>query len=588
MDLAQMNHRLILAIVLSTIGVSTVMCKDKVIELKWVHTSDVHGCVFGWDYLRQRALPGGLGAVYSYTNDLRQQYGDRLILSDGGDVLQGQPTSYYYNYIDTTTTHLVADCMNQMHYDVGALGNHDIETGHAVYDRWMSQLNYPIVGANIIDVRTGEPYVKPYVVIEREGLRIAVLGMMTPAIPNWLPRNLWSSLRFDEMVQSCEHWIEVIRQHEHPDILVGLFHSGYDDGIVTEGYRENAVRQVAEQVGCFDLILYGHDHHAQVHQLTGPNGETVVTAGPASMGARVAEVDIRVTMRHGRVLDKEITASTPLMDQSTSTLAQAYEARFASQRQVLQQWVDLPIGMFTTPVYERDAFFGSSSFIDLIHRIQLDITGADISFAAPVSFDARIDSGVVRVSDMFSLYKYENFLYRMRLSGQEVKDFLEMSYALWSNQMSSPDDHVLLLDSVLDNGRRQGLKNLAYNMDSAAGIIYEVDVTQPAGQRIRIHSMADGTPFDMERDYTVAINSYRGNGGGELLTRGSGIPHDSLSQRVLWSTEKDLRYYLMEYIKEQGVVSPAPLHQWRFVPEEWTRPALQRDRAILFPHPIDP
>ena len=159
-----------------------------------------------------------------------------------------------------------------------------------------------------------------------------------------------------------------------------------------------------------------------------------------------------------------------------------------------------------------------------------------------------------------------------------------MSYGLWTNQMKAPNDHILLLDSILNNGRRQGLKNLSYNMDSAAGILYTVDVSKPEGQRIIIESMADGTPFDMDRDYKVAVNSYRGNGGGELITRGAGIPHAELKGRILNSTDKDLRYYLMQRIIKQKTVTPHRLNHWRFIPDEWAPAALARDRKILFPN----
>ena len=127
------------------------------IHLKWIHTSDIHGSLFQYDYLRKRNVSGGLSAIYAYTEEQRKKYGDRLIVTDGGDCLQGQPTAYYYNFIDTVSPHLVAEAMNMMNYDCGAIGNHDIETGHDVYDRWVSQCRFPMLGANIIDVKTGEP-----------------------------------------------------------------------------------------------------------------------------------------------------------------------------------------------------------------------------------------------------------------------------------------------------------------------------------------------------------------------------------------------------------------------------------------------
>ncbi len=561
----------------------TMAAKTREIHLKWVHTSDIHGSLFGYDYLRKKAVDGGLAAIYSYTQPLRREFGDRLILTDGGDCLQGQPTAYYYNFVDTVSPHLVTEAMNRMGYVCGALGNHDVETGHPVYDRWIRECNFPILGANVIDNRTGEPYLKPYITIEREGVKIAILGMLTPAIPNWLPETLWSGLHFEEMTASCRKWVEIITRKEHPDLLVGIFHSGYEGGIVTPEYQENAVRQVAVEVPGFDLICYGHDHHPSVSYLLNSRGDSVVAVGPASQGYRVAEADIRLTLRGGKVVKKHITAQTPNMLGSRTPEAMRFESWFSEQRETLREWVDQPIGTLSSTLLEREAFFGSSEFIDLIHQMQLDLTGADISFAAPLSFDSRLDSGVVRVNDMFALYKYENFLYTMRLTGREVKGFLEMSYALWTNQMKGPDDHIMLLDTILDNGRRNGLKNLSFNMDSAAGILYTVDVSKPEGERISIQSMADGTPFSPDREYLVAINSYRGNGGGELITRGAGIPHEELASRIVTSTEKDLRYYLMQRFIQLKEISPAKLNHWRFVPDEWVAPAIERDRKVLFP-----
>ena len=158
-------------------------------------------------------------------------------------------------------------------------------------------------------------------------------------------------------------------------------------------------------------------------------------------------------------------------------------------------------------------------------------------FAAPLSYDAEICKGDIFVNDMFNLYKYENMLYTMRLTGKEIRDALEMSYGLWTNRMKSPDDHILLLREKHREGAtdRGSFKNFSFNFDSAVGIVYTVDVTKPDGEKVAILSMADGTPFDMDKMYKVAVNSYRGNGGGELLTKGSGISQDELKERIIHS-----------------------------------------------------
>lgn len=172
----------------------------------------------------------------------------------------------------------------------------------------------------------------------------------------------------------------------------------------------------------------------------------------------------------------------------------------------------------------------------------------------------------------------------MHLSGKEIRGALEMSYALWTNRMQSPDDHLLLLRERRRDGAedRASFKNFSFNFDSAAGIIYTVDVTKPTGEKVTILSMADGTPFRMDKVYTVAVNSYRGNGGGELLTKGAGISQDELKDRIITSTDKDLRYYLMQYIEQKKVIEPHALNQWKFVPEEWVAPAAKRDYDFLF------
>ena len=110
--------------------------------------------------------------------------------------------------------------VNYLKFDAELFGNHDVETGHAVYDKWIKELDCPTLGANIIDLKSGKPYVEPYLMLEREGLRVAVLGMLTPAIPNWLHESMWSGMRFEEMVSSARKWVKLLKEKEQADIIV--------------------------------------------------------------------------------------------------------------------------------------------------------------------------------------------------------------------------------------------------------------------------------------------------------------------------------------------------------------------------------
>lgn len=555
---------------------------EKDIKIHFVETSDVHGCFFPYDFINGVPKAGSLARVATYLDSLRSQEPNNVVLLDNGDILQGQPICYYYNYIRTQDTNIAASVVNYMKYDAETVGNHDIETGHDVYDKWKKEVKCPMLGANVIDTKTGLPYFKPYTIVEKNGVRIAILGMLTPAIPNWLKESLWKGLKFEDIEESSAYWIKFIKEKEHPDVMVGLFHSGWQGGITTPEYKEDAARSVAEKIQGFDIIFFGHDHTPHNSVVKDNEGHEVLCLDPANNAIRVAQADVTLSRDADGKL-KIISKEGKLVDIRHYEPNTAFTQYFSKEIDSTKAWVNHKIGTFKHSISTRDCYFGNSAFNDFIMNLQLRITGADITFNAPLSFDAKIDAGDVTVADMFKLYKYENNLYVMRLTGNEIRKHLEMSYDLWCNTMNSPNDHLLQIEQDTRNdSQRMGFKNLLFNFDAAAGIDYVVDVTKPNGQKVKVLRLSDGRPFKEDAVYNVAINSYRGNGGGELLTKGAGIPKDSLQNRIVWESNRDQRYYLMKEIEKLGVCDPKPNNNWRFVPEEWTIPAAARDRALLF------
>lgn len=552
---------------------------QKEMVIKIIETSDVHGNFFPYNFIERKKWSGSLARVHSFVKEQREKYGDNCLLMDNGDILQGQPTAYYYNFIDTVSTHVAAEMMNYMGCLVGNMGNHDVETGHAVYDRWIKQCNFPVLGANIIDSATGQPYLKPYEIIVRDGVKIAVLGMITPAIPSWLPEKLWSGLHFDEMEPCAQKWMKIIQEKERPDVVVGLFHAG-KSGNKLGSVIEDASMNVAKRVPGFDIVLIGHDHTRACTKVLNVAGDSVLVIDPANNANVVSDVTVKITMKDGKMVAKSVDGK--LEDMNKYPISEEFMQHFAPQYKAVDDFVSRKIGTISRTITTKDAYFGSSPFIDLIHQLQLEISGADVSFSAPLSFKAEIKEGDICVSDMFNLYKYENMLYVMELTGKEIKGFLEMSYFMWTNRMKGPEDHLMLFQEPIEEGKRVNFKNFSFNFDSAAGINYTVDVTKPQGEKITILSMADGTPFEMDKVYKVALNSYRGNGGGDLLTLGAGIPKEDLAKRIIFATDKDLRYYLMQYIEQEKVLDPHAMHQWKFIPEEWIVPAAKRDYQLLF------
>lgn len=554
-------------------SMTTLMAKSpKTVTLRIVETSDVHGAFFPYNFTERRDMSGTMARVSSYLKRQRKEMGNRLILLENGDILQGQPTCYYTNFVATDKPNIAAEVVNYMKYDAQTFGNHDVEVGHKVYDKWIKELNCPVVGANIIDLKSGKPYVEPYVIIEREGVRVAILGMLTPAIPNWLHQSLWSGMRFEEMVSCTKRWVKILREQEKADVVIGLFHSGWDGGIVTDEYDEDATQKVAEQVEGLDVIFFGHDHRERNTTV-----KNVLCLDPSCNAQKVAVATIQV--RNGKVTSKK----GELIDVTKEPLDEDFMRHFQPRIDEVKAFVERKIGVFNENMLSRDAFFGPAAFVDLIHQLQLEHTGADVSFTAPLTFNSEIKAGPVYQSDMFKLYRFENGIYVVRMTGKEIRNFLEMSYDQWVNTMTSPDDHIMLLaPKVAGDNQRENFKNFTFNFDSAAGIDYVVDVTKPDGQKVHILQFSDGRPFDENAWYRVAMNSYRGNGGGELLVRGAGIPLDSIPQRIEYQSERDQRHYLTEKIEREGSITPKALNNWRFIPEAWALPAIERDRKLIF------
>lgn len=551
------------------------------LELRIIATSDVHGSFFPYDLINRKAKAGSMARVSNYVKRLRSQYGKELILLDNGDILQGQPISYYSNFIDTTGINIAAQVINYMEYDAQTIGNHDVEPGHNIYDKWISEVNCPVLGANVIDIKTGLPYLKPYTIIKRKGCKIAILGMLTPAIPNWLPNNIWHGLHFNEMVSTARFWIKKIKEEENADVIIGLFHSGRQGGITTPSYDEDASVKVAKEVPGFNIVFFGHDHTRYCNRIANVKGDSVFCLNPANNATTIADTKIFLSKKNGKW--HVIKTEANLQDVTQEPVDEAYLKHFKNYIEKVDTFANEKIGEFKHTISTADCYFGNSAFNDLILNLQLKITGADIAFNAPLSFNAIINAGPVYMSDMFKLYKYENQLYVMSLTGEEIRRHLEMSYDLWMNTMTSPNDHLLLLDyNTYGDAQRMGFKNLSFNFDSAAGIDYTVDVTKPVGQKVKILKMSNGEPFCPSKWYKVAINSYRGNGGGELLTKGAGIPKDSLEKRIIWRSDRDQRYYLMQEIRKQKILDPQPNHNWKIIPDNWVKKAAERDFKILF------
>ncbi len=562
------------SILLVMILVGTLACRNQETVIRMAATTDVHGMIFPYDFISRHEAENSLAHIYTYAEANRMKEDTLFFLLDNGDFLQGQPTVYYYNFIDTLSPHLSAQVMNYLGYAAGSVGNHDIEAGPSVYNRVRSEFEFPWLAANAVSTLTGKPAFEPYAIIKAGSKKIAVLGLITPGIPNWLPETLWPGLEFRDMVETAAEWIPRIMKKEKPDLVVGIFHSGTDGsyGGNSETYlNENAVLHVAEQVPGFDVIYAGHDHQVSIQSVACTNGDSVLIVDPGSHGRYAGEV----TVTFGKKGEVKLKAENiSMLNYEAST---RFQEQFSSQRETVSRYLNDTITWLTDEMKGSEALFGPSSMMSLIHHVQMELSGADLSFTAPLSISATLQEGPLLVSDMFKLYRFENMLYSMELSGSEIDAYLEHAAGRWFSTMKNEDDPLLKFRE--DEPHR--LANPYYNFSSASGIEYTVDVRMDPGDRVSILGFTNGEPFREEKKYSVAINSYRGNGGGGHLTEGAGIPRDELTDRIIWSTDKDLRYYLMTYLGSSDTIRPENYSNWQCIPTAWVSRATLREKKYF-------
>ena len=502
-------------------------CSTKDTTLTLLETTDTHG---RYDEFANDAY---------IIKQMKAELGNRLILLDNGDDMQGTAFQYCSNQ-DTEHPNLISEVINYFPYDVACVGNHDIEAGRKVFDRVYAETKVPVLAANVIDEATGEPYFTPYIVLERDGFKIAVLGLLTPYVVTWVPDRLRPGLRFEQLEAAAEKWVNLIREKEHPDLMVGLLHSGWEPQVqnLPEDHplgRENATKWVAENIAGFDLIFYGHDHRARAEKVMSPNGDTVyvLNSGNRAQGLAKAEVTLKKGQKP-KISVELIPTDGEEKDEDFLAILQPYLDRAEAYQQ--REVAELPVS-----ISSDEAFKGPSLWVDEIHRCQLETVEAegihaDISMAAPLGGGKTIEAGMLKVSDFFTWYPFENSLAVMALTGKEVKDFLEYAY-----EMKSP----------------------IYNFDSGAGLIYEVTDKKPMGERIKIISMADGTPFDMDKTYNVVMNSYRSMGGGNHLMNGVGWAQEEIKDHVVWQSDRDLRSLFIDWAMKKGVLDTEPLNCWK-------------------------
>ena len=564
----------------------------KTVTFEVLLTNDVHGRWFDADYVNGGVKKNSLLAVNTCVDSVRAAAGkEHVLLIDAGDCLQGDNAAYYFNYVDTTSVHLFTRLATYMGYDAVVVGNHDIETGHPVYDRVRRELEesgIPFLAGNAVRESTRKPYFTPYKIIEREGYRIAVLGYTNANIKGWLDERIWKGMDFESLVPLVQKDVDRIHKTEKPDIVIVAVHSGTGDGDAS--MAESQGLDLYNSLTGVDLLLCSHDHRPAVIQ----DRKDFCLINSGSHARNLGHGTITLTLNDdGSIRSKSVSAELiPIhADKADPIMRETFQQDF----ETVKAFSLREVGELTEELRTRDAYTGPCLYTSYIHLVTLlaaKDAGAEISFAAPLTFNGTIQPGALVYNDLFTIYPFENQLFVLRMSGKEIKNYLEYDYDQWIQRSPGEQDPLLRIEQKEDSrtgSNRWSFVNRSYNFDSAAGLRYTVNTKASAGSRIKIIGLAGGKPFLPNKTYRVAMTSYRANGGGDLLVKGAGIPAEELESRVE-ARLPEIRELIYQFLTNvQSEISPEVIDEyedllghWAFIPEAEAAKKLDRDMERLF------
>ena len=546
-----------------------------VVEIRVVATTDVHGHIFDKDLLDGTERKGSLAKVATLLKKERKQNKNVLYL-DAGDILQGSVEVYQDVTSQFYRKSLPAQAYGYLGCSAMAMGNHDLAVGALSYERYFSDSNYPTMGANVFFERYGD-YIWPYTIVEKDGVKISILGLTTPVVNYTIPKDRLNELEAHDVVDAARHYVSDLR--ERTDVVIGLFHSGYDGGrVYNDSVYENFTRAIVDKVPGFDLIVFGHDHTPYCGKAALADGDSILMMNGGPYAMKAAAVTLYVDFSHeGK--PKVSAGQGELIDVTTLEPDAGFMKSVSGWYSDVSQYADSVIGRLSVPLECNGALWRPTSTLDYIHEIQMGFFGAQISLAAPVSTRTSFPAGDFRIRDTFSLYQFDNTMVSVMLKGSEVKNILEYSADMFYEDLSRKPEHLLKLKDA-DNGTVIP-QAPASGFISAAGIKYTIDVTKPYGKRVEIKSMSDGSTFDPDRRYRTTINSFLYSGTESVLIKGSGLDRLELLSRLNCSSEADIRYYILTNLalsKEGGRgVAPRKVCSWKLVPEDVVSGYLAKD-----------
>jgi len=516
------------------------------VQITILGTTDLHGNIYPTDYYTNKADNRGLAKIATLVRQARRE-NPNLLLIDCGDTIQGTPVEYYHNKKNNQPPDPMMLVMNSLHYDAMTVGNHDYNFGLKVQEKARSEAKFPWLSANTYKTATNQTNFQPYVVRNVAGVRVGILGLTTPGIPNWENGPNYVGLEFHEPLTEAKKWVPILREREQVDLVVAAMHMGLEEDLASgetnpgQVKAENQAMAIAKQVPGIDLIFMGHTHRNIPSLII--NGVLLTQAN--FWGRHLARADVYLEREGDRWLVYAKAARTIPVEDRVEADPEILKIGLPYDRET-QAWLSRPIGNSAVELTAEEARFHDTAILDLIQRVQLDAGQAQVSMVASFNPAARIGRGAVTVRDIAGLYVYENTLVVLEVTGAQLKAALEHSakYFRAYERGKTPAD---LVDERVP----------AYNFDIAEGVSYELDIAKPIGERIQ-NLRYRGEPVRPEQKFRLATNNYRLNGGG-----GYTMYKES---PVVYRSSEEIRELIIDWVERHKAIPTTPTNNWRIVP----------------------
>ncbi len=525
-------------------------------------TADIHGMIYNWEYSSDtEQAAAGMVKLQTLIKEEKAR-NNNVILVDAGDTVQGNMMSVY----NANPVHPVVEAMNLMGYDTWTLGNHEFNYGLDFLNRNIAGFKGKVLAANLYN-DDGTRKVNPYAIIEKSGVRVAVVGLTNPNVPTlWEAANPANTkgLKFTDPVDEAK---KVVKELEGKyDVLIGTFHLGE----TTEYTKTDGASAVADACPQFNAILAAHAH-SKFDNKTSASGVKIIE--PGNNGTLLAKIDVALEKVNGIWTVKEVKTANVNTDKISPD--QELKDKFSGTHNALRKEADIVIGEVTARFIDKPDYLTGAdkittmptaqvqdnAIIDLINEVQMYYAGTDISSAAFFKADANLNKGALKNKDMATIYMYDNTLVGVNITGANLKKYMEWS-ANYYNTYKAGD---------IAPGFNPAVRG--YNYDIFDGIQYDIDISKPESSRI-VNLTYKGQPVDDSKIYKLAVNSYRY--GSQLLSMKLVTPADKFfdSEQAFGSDMSGMRALIGKYVKEKlnGKLAPKVDNNWKIIGANYEHP----------------